>query len=284
MMAAQSGAPDYDARIVRASYLGETYAFAAEVLAFYQQLAAYQQRLYLQIPQNVARQSSAPFTPQLRGELDLAVLVPHFPELLALLGSFAPAPVAEAARQLSVLGPAAWIAFLSDFWKSGGLPVDALAAQRSAAGEPLKELILRTFLQPYAQFVASGLAAPELDTSSRVCPRCGSAPLLGVLRPEGDGGKRSLVCSFCLHEWNFRRIFCAACKEEAEHKLPVFVAEQFPHVRVEACDTCKSYLRTIDLTRDGNAVPMVDDLAAIPLSLWAYEHGYARIQPNLLGT
>jgi formate dehydrogenase maturation protein FdhE len=53
---------------------------------------------------------------------------------------------------------------------------------------------------------------------------------------------------------------------------------------VEACDTCKVYVRTIDLTKDGNAVPVVDDLAAIPLTLWAHEHGYTRLHPNLLGT
>jgi formate dehydrogenase maturation protein FdhE len=43
-------------------------------------------------------------------------------------------------------------------------------------------------------------------------------------------------------------------------------------------------LRTIDLTKNGRAIPIVDDLAAIPLSLWADEHGYTRLQPNLLGT
>jgi FdhE protein len=69
-----------------------------------------------------------------------------------------------------------------------------------------------------------------------------------------------------------------------EKKLPVYVAEQFPHVRVEACDTCKFFMRTIDLTKDGHAVPVVDDLAAIPLTLWAHEHGYRRLQANLLGS
>jgi FdhE protein len=63
-----------------------------------------------------------------------------------------------------------------------------------------------------------------------------------------------------------------------------FAAEQFPYIRVESCDTCKHYLRTIDLTKDGHAIPVVDDLAAVPLSLWAEEHGYTRIQGNLLGT
>jgi FdhE protein len=105
-----------------------------------------------------------------------------------------------------------------------------------------------------------------------------------VLRLEGDGGKRCMVCSFCGYEWEFRRILCPTCGEEEEKKLPVYVAEQFPHVRVEACETCKFFVRTIDLTKDGYAVPVVDDLAAIPLTLWAHEHGYSRLQPNLLGS
>jgi len=118
----------------------------------------------------------------------------------------------------------------------------------------------------------------------RVCPQCCARPLLGVLRPEGDGGKRFLLCSFCSQEWEFRRILCPTCGEEAEGKLPVYVAEQLPHIRVEACDTCQFYIRTVDLTKDGHAIPLVDDLAAIPLSLWAHEKGYSRLQPNLLGT
>jgi Protein involved in formate dehydrogenase formation len=103
-------------------------------------------------------------------------------------------------------------------------------------------------------------------------------------RREGDGAKRQMMCSFCLQDWDFRRIYCPACGEEDEKKLPVYVAEQFPHIRVEVCETCKVHLRTIDLTTNGNAVPVVDDLAAIPLSLWGQEQGYTRLHPNLLGT
>jgi len=106
----------------------------------------------------------------------------------------------------------------------------------------------------------------------------------GVLRIEGDGGKRFLLCSFCGTEWEFRRIYCAYCGEAREASLPVFVAEKFPQIRVEACDTCRHCLRTVDLTKDGNAIPLVDDLAAIPLALWAEESGYQRIHGNLLGT
>jgi formate dehydrogenase maturation protein FdhE len=37
------------------------------------------------------------------------------------------------------------------------------------------------------------------------------------------------------------------------------------------------------LTRNGLAVPVVDELATVPLNIWAEEHGYAKLQPNLLG-
>jgi formate dehydrogenase maturation protein FdhE len=30
-------------------------------------------------------------------------------------------------------------------------------------------------------------------------------------------------------------------------------------------------------------VPVVDELATIPLNLWAQQHGYVKLQPNLLG-
>ena len=43
-----------------------------------------------------------------------------------------------------------------------------------------------------------------------------------------------------------------------------------------------AYMKTIDLTRDGSACPIADDLATVSLDLWAREHGYHRVRPNLL--
>jgi formate dehydrogenase maturation protein FdhE len=31
------------------------------------------------------------------------------------------------------------------------------------------------------------------------------------------------------------------------------------------------------------AVPVVDELASVPLDIWAEEQGYTKLQPNLLG-
>jgi FdhE protein len=99
----------------------------------------------------------------------------------------------------------------------------------------------------------------------------------------GDGGARSMICSFCLAEWEFRRIVCPGCGEENDKNLAVFTASEFDYIRVECCDVCKTYIKTVDLTKNGRAEPLVDELASAPLDLWAREHGYAKLQTNLMG-
>jgi len=115
------------------------------------------------------------------------------------------------------------------------------------------------------------------------CPLCDGAPHLGVMRPEGDAAKRLLQCSFCATEWDFTRIVCPACGEEDEKKVFFYSANGFEHIRVEACDSCKTYLLSVDLTKNGRAVPVVDEIAAVPLNLWARENGYSKLHPNLMG-
>jgi formate dehydrogenase accessory protein FdhE len=273
-MAGKIVASDYDGRIRRAERLASLHPFAQEILNFYKHIAEFQKSSYVSISNRGKRASAKPVLT--RGQLDIASLVPHFKKFLAVIAEHAPAPLAESARVVST-EPADLISSrLAHYWKA-----DTNSDLSSAAFE---QFLPCAFLQPYAEHLSGDGAPGEVTVAPALCPLCGARPLLGILRPEGDGGKRFLLCSFCLREWEFRRIICSTCGEETETKLPVYVAEQFPYIRVEACDTCKFYLRTIDLTKDGNAVPLVDDLAAIPLSLWAEEHGYSRAQPNLLGT
>jgi FdhE protein len=276
MTPAQTGGTEYDARIRRAERLSAQHPFASEFLDFYKHIAAFQKTLRASVAASIGTKSSSPPAAAIRAPLDLTVLLPHFRGFLSLVERHAPPALRESANQMSLQPSDSWIATLEAYWEHGGKDdqqVDVFA-----------QFLVRAFLQPYTEFRAAHTTAAPIVVTTRLCPLCGAQPLLGVLRPEGDGGKRFLVCAFCSHEWEFRRILCPTCGEEAENKLPVYVAEQLPHIRVEACDTCKFYLRSIDLTKDGNAVPLVDDLAAIPLTLWAHEHGYFRLQPNLLGT
>ena len=276
MTSAQTVSTEYDARVRRAEKLAGSMPAAAEVLTFYRRIVGFQKDLHTRIAASKDAQEARQKGGALHEELDLTLLLPNFRGYLSLVEQNAPKALATAARQMAALPTDSWVSLLTAYWEHGGRFDRQIGA--------FAQFFPRSFLQPYISFLAAHISAPPVQTTPRVCPLCAARPLLGVLRPEGDGGKRSLVCSFCGHEWDFRRILCPTCGEEDEKKLPVYVAEQLPHVRVEACDTCKSFVRTIDLTKDGHAVPVVDDLAAIPLSLWTHEHGYARLQPNLLGT
>ena len=276
MTTTQTGGTEYDARIRRAERLSSEHTFAAEFLDFYKHVAAFQKTLRANIASSSGVKSGSAPAAELRDPLDLTVLLPHFRGFLSLIEQHAPSALGKSAHQMSLLPPDSWVASLEAYWEHAGKYDQQVGA--------LAQFLARAFLQPYAESRAAQTPRAPQVVTVRVCPLCGSRPLMGVLRVEGDSGKRFLLCSFCSQEWEFRRILCPTCGEEVEGKLPVYVAEQLPHIRVEACDTCKFYLRTVDLTKDGHAIPLVDDLAAIPLTLWAHEHGYARLQPNLLGT
>jgi formate dehydrogenase formation protein len=280
-----AGKINYHARIRRAELLASRYSFAREILDFYRHIAAFQKDFSEELPRIWGHQAIAPRGGDLRSELNLLVLLEPFSRFLSLIILRGPKPLAAYAKQFRVQGETKWVELLAQFWETGLLEAPPENSQmETSIAEPLEEFLARVFLQPYAEFVVAAMLPPVVPMTVCRCPRCNSLPLLGILRQEGDGGKRFLQCSFCSQEWEFRRIFCAHCGEEREQQLAVYVAEQFPHIRAEACDTCKYFIRTIDLTKDGNAVPLVDDLAAIPLGLWAEENGYKRIQTNLLGT
>lgn len=264
------------ARLERAADLASEHTFAAEALRFYIRITEYQQTLasFFDTRCGAARKFRAPGT--LRQELDLSVLLPHLGPFLSLVESCAPSALAQSARELREGAATHQQETLTEFWRA-----DADAP--SAAVSPAEPLLCRIFLQPYAEYLAEHTEHPPFDGTSLRCPLCSGKPQAGILRPEGDGAKRWLLCSLCASEWEFRRIVCPACGEEDAQKLAVYTTGDIGHMRVEACDTCRHYIKTVDLTQNGRAVPVVDELAMIPLDLWATEHGYRKIQTNVLG-
>jgi FdhE protein len=114
------------------------------------------------------------------------------------------------------------------------------------------------------------------------CPFCSGPPVVSVLRDAAHGSRRSYVCGVCVAESAAPRLGCLNCGETDVDKLPVFRTESTDPARIDACDTCRGYVKTIDLTRDALACLIADDLASVSLDLWAREQGYQRIRPNLL--
>ena len=114
------------------------------------------------------------------------------------------------------------------------------------------------------------------------CPYCSGSPVVSVLREAAHGSRRSYVCAVCLAESAAARLGCVNCGETDVDKLPVFRTEATDPARIDACDSCRGYVKTIDFTRDALACLIADDLASVSLDLWAREQGYQRVRPNLL--
>lgn len=248
-----------DDRIARATELAEIHPAARGLLSFYRELALFQKPVSEEL--------------QLQGGTDILALVRHFPALVDLVRRIGPAPLAEFGDR-HLQGTAERVQVLLAGWESG--PVD------HPGGANECRFYARVLLQPYAEYLASrGDIGTEGAAAS--CPFCGARPVVAVLRGEGDGAKRWLLCSLCATEWQYRRVLCPNCGQENKDLLPIYTAVDFEHVRVEACDNCKTYIKSVDLTRDGHAVPVVDELATVALNLWADEHGYTKFEPNLLG-
>jgi FdhE protein len=249
----------WDLRIARASELSKTHSAVSELLVFYQRLARFQKSVY----EAVASSS----------DHDISMLVRHFDGLLALIQEAGSPALQTAATALEQASHEERLELLTAFWQheveSHQLPAEY-------------EFFANALLQPFAEYLAERTNS-STEASPPLCPFCGSKPQLAVLRPEGDGAKRFLLCSLCGTEWFFRRVLCPNCAESNKDHLPVFVAKEFDYVRVDACDTCHTYIKSIDLSKNGNAVPVVDELATVSLNLWAQENKYQKVQSNLFG-
>ena len=107
--------------------------------------------------------------------------------------------------------------------------------------------------------------------------------IVTTVRDSQGGGGKSLFCSTCLSAWPFPRVQCAHCGETDEPRLGYFHSPTYAHVRIEVCDACHHYQKAVDRSRLGLADPLVDEVATAALDLWAREHGYTKIEMNLIG-
>ena len=136
---------------------------------------------------------------------------------------------------------------------------------------------------PASFFVRMMLRANRPRRPTRVlpnrCPECGEPPQCGCLRPEGHGTAFYLVCSLCAAEWSFPRAQCPECGEPAAF----YSSERMEHVQTQVCETCACYLHVIHLGKDPAALPLVDEVAALAMDVWAQEQGLRKVHPNLAG-
>lgn len=210
-------------------------------------------------------------------------VLPRVVEATAAVG---PQPLADAAREV---GPGIGDAFAT--WLAGG---DLPPVERYLARASLWPVLVA--LDADAGTACADDPAPRDD---RHCPRCAGVPQLSFRDDARDplvSGRRYLACGRCAQTWAYSGGACPSCGETSGGYRTVYAERRdgpvvgrhdsdvlFPHLRVDACTGCGRYLIDVDTGRDPRAVPEVDELAAVPLDLYAAEHGIAKLTPNLLG-
>ena len=253
----------WQSRIDRARELAAARSWAAEVLDFYAELAARQAAI---------AERAKTDRPEARG-LAAWVAARALPAVVEVAVSDGP----------ELLGQGALTAFqaenlegLVESWLTGANLTPILTFLARAATGPVLEALPE---------LASASGRPALD--ERHCPTCGGLPQLSYLGVSGEllvTAPRYLQCSRCANSWVFPRLVCAGCGETDGPRLSVLAdTERLPGVRVDACESCTRYLLTIDLPKDPAAVPLVDELAALPLDMHAKERGLKKVTPNLMG-
>ncbi len=114
------------------------------------------------------------------------------------------------------------------------------------------------------------------------CPICGSSPVLSILSSSGD---RSLICSFCWHPWSVQRVFCPFCENRDSQSQQYFFNEGENEFRVDLCDSCKKYVKTLDSRETERMIyPPLEQISSLHLDYKAKEMGYvSEIQFSMPG-
>jgi FdhE protein len=152
--------------------------------------------------------------------------------------------------------------------------IKAAAAAFGSTAEALSFFLhhsLRPSLCRCAQEL-SGFLPDDVVWEKGYCPICGRPPALAWLEADGQ---RFLYCSFCWHRWPGRRALCPFCGNSDPQQLSYFYSEEEKEYRIDVCDACHKYIKTVDgrhLYR--LAYPPLELIASMHLDLKAAEAGY----------
>ena len=252
----------YADRRRRAGELAERYDFAREPLALYGAVAEAQERVFARA------RADRPSVDALAAYVVRAAL----PDVMG----------AVMAAGTETLREAVLLRF-----HEGDLERIVTSWLRGDAQEGTDVFLARAATSPVLEALPEIARALPIAGEERFCPVCGGLPQVSLFVDSGEAlvtGQRRLICARCASEWVYPRMTCVACGETESSKLVVLAdPEQLPHLRIDACERCKRYIVSVDARLEGHAVPVVDELAALPLDIAAAKRGFTKVTPNLMG-
>lgn len=94
----------------------------------------------------------------------------------------------------------------------------------------------------------------------------------------------STICSFCWHPWSGKRVFGPFCENRDSKTQHYFYNEEEKEIRVDLCDSCKKYLKTLDSRETEHMIyTSLEQIASLHLDYKAKEKGYeSGIQLHML--
>lgn len=105
------------------------------------------------------------------------------------------------------------------------------------------------------------------------CPVCGRKPGMAKLR-EKDGA-RILECWLCHARWQFPRLQCPFCGNRDFDRLRFFYTNEYPGRRVQLCERCRNYLKTVVVKEIGRDVVLeLENIFTADLDYLARREGY----------
>jgi FdhE protein len=99
-----------------------------------------------------------------------------------------------------------------------------------------------------------------------------------------ENGQRYLICYFCDFQWPWERLKCPFCENTDHKKLHYLYAEGQEACRIDLCDECKQYIKTVDSRKLGHEpYPDIEDITTLHLDILAAEKGYKKPLPSFWG-
>ena len=162
---------------------------------------------------------------------------------------------------------------------------DGETLQAWAAGRDLSDALLLALtplaLQPFLHRYAASLQQQQvsfLTWRQTYCPVCGREPDVARVDPDN---LRHLHCAQCDSQWQYHRLSCVWCGSENPKQQRILQVAEWDPWRLDVCDNCHGYIKTLDQRHGGRlGRPGVDlfaeDARTRQLDILARQQGYER--------
>lgn len=160
---------------------------------------------------------------------------------------------------------------------------EALEKRASSLKLDFEEFIfvIHNVFKPLALFLRTS-SAFQLDSGQEwfegTCPFCGYLPGMSKVVGAKDN-QRILSCALCENEWQFLRVTCFVCGNNDQQKQGFFESIENPLYRAYYCDECKSYIKTLNVSKAQTEKEYdlyVEDILTTFLDASMLEKGYSR--------